>query len=155
MLNKNFNCIVDGMCRESYTSTKGVDVEGNPEGYINAGALNTLSNASNLSDLSAGNSETGILLYTEEITESIDTFIPPVAEFTSYSVTTTVKSQNTNDVGVSYSRTIMPTQDGLIKSIALISYYTRKACMIGFENLAEPIQLTAGEPHTFTFTIKV
>lgn len=155
MLNKNFNCIVDAICRETYTTTKGIDVEGNPGGYVAGNALANLSEASNLSDLSSGNSATGIFMYTEEITESIDTFIPPATEFTNYSVTTTVKSSNTNDVGVSYSRTIVPTQDSLIKSIALISFYTRKACMIGFENLAEPVQLTAGEPHTFTFTIKV
>ena len=48
----------------------------------------------------------------------------------------------------------MPIEDGLIKSIGIIMNYN-KPVLIAFENLSEPVQLTAGEPHTFTFTIKV
>lgn len=156
MLNKNFNAIIDMVFRNNSTTNEGITVTGKDNGYIGMSSFCELSKASSLNDLSAGNSETGILLYTEEITESIDTFITPTAsEFTDYSVATTVKSSNTHEVGISYSRTIVPNSDAVIKSIALVSYYTSESCMIGFENLSEPVQLTAGEPHTFTFTIKV
>lgn len=156
MLNKNFNAIIDMTFRDNNVTDKGITVTGKNDGYIATDSFNKLSKASSLNTLSAGNGETGIFLYTEEITESIDTFITPTAaEFTDYSVATTVKSSNTNEVGISYSRTIVPNSDAIIKSIALVSYYTSESCMIGFENLSEPVQLTAGEPHTFTFTIKV
>lgn len=155
MLNKNFNAIIDMTFGDSNTTTKGITVTGKNNGYISTGSFNKLSKASSLNTLSAGDGETGILLYTEEIAESIDTFVTPTAEFTDYSVVATVKSSNTHEVGISYSRTIVPNSDVIIKSIALISYYTSESCMIGFENLSEPVQLTAGKPHTFTFSIKV
>ena len=65
------------------------------------------------------------------------------------------RSKQSHDVGVIYTRTITPNSGALIKSIGLLCSNNGQSALIGFENLAEPVQLTAGEPHTFSFAIKV
>lgn len=152
MLNKNFNSLISAYCRDATTAANCIGIDGTSNSYVSGRALNNLSKISNTADMT--DEGTGIFLFTGEFEENINTFILPT-EFTQYSVTNTSKTATVNDVGVSYTRVITPSENATIKSIALVTYYTASAALIGFENLAEPIQLTAGEPHTFTFTIKV
>lgn len=154
MLNKNFNRLLSGYL----TKVNPVSEEHNAiDGTKTSASTGSLSNTSDVSTYkkldSNSQGTTGLFLFTETFNETIETYTVPT-EYTNYSVT--VKSINSlsSDVVLSYSRTIMPIEDGLIKSIGIIINYM-KPVLIAFENLAEPVQLTAGEPHTFTFTIKV
>lgn len=75
--------------------------------------------------------------------------------FSDYGISINNKGKQSYTGGVIYTRSITPNSDALIKSIGLVCSNSNKSMLIGFENLAEPVQLTAGEPHTFSFVIKV
>ena len=75
--------------------------------------------------------------------------------FSAYEITSNVKSSISHDIGCAYTRVIAPSESAVIRSIGLVCSNDSNKILIGFENLAEPVQLTAGEPHTFTFAIKV
>lgn len=152
MLNKNFNSLISAYCRDTTTAANCIGIDGASGAYVAGRALNELSTLSNAANMTSQG--TGIFLFTDEFEEDINTFILPT-EFTNYNVTNTSKTGTVNDVGVSYTRVITPSENATIKSVALVTFYTVKAALLAFENLAEPVQLTAGEPHTFTFTIKV
>lgn len=154
MLNKNFNRLLSGCL----TTGNSVSSDHNAiDGTKSPASTTTFRNVSDVSTYenldSSADGAIGLFLFTETFDETIETYTVPT-EYTDYSVT--VKSINSlsSDVVLSYSRTIMPIKDGLVKSIGIIMNYS-KPVLIAFENLAEPVQLTAGEPHTFTFTIKV
>lgn len=119
-------------------------------------AASTVNSIGNLPNDSVNYSQTtGVFLFTETFNESIETYIPPT-EFTKYNVQNATKTgAGLFDLGVSYTRVIVPTENALIKAIGLVSFHAVSPLLLGFENLAEPVQLKAGEPHAFTFTIKV
>lgn len=154
MLNKNFNRILSESFAKNNSSFSQLNtISGSTTTAVRA-TLSSISDASSYSNLSSAyDGSVGVFLFTETFDETVETYTVPT-EYTSYNVT--VKSINpaSSDVGLSYSRTIIPTEDGLIKSIGVI-LNNNSPVLIAFENLAEPVQLTAGEPHTFTFTIKV
>ena len=75
--------------------------------------------------------------------------------FSAYEITSNVKSNVSHDIGCVYTRVIVPAESAVIRSIGLVCSNDENKVLIGFENLAEPVQLTPGEPHTFTFAIKV
>ena len=75
--------------------------------------------------------------------------------FSAYEITSNAKSVVSHDICCAYTRVIVPSESAVIRSIGLVCSYNANKILIGFENLADPVQLTAGEPHTFTFTIKV
>ena len=75
--------------------------------------------------------------------------------FSAYEITSNVKSSVSHDIGCAYIRVIVPTESAVIRSIGLVCSNDSNKVLIGFENLAEPVQLTPGEPHTFSFAIKV
>ena len=75
--------------------------------------------------------------------------------FSAYEITSNVKSSVSHDIGCAYTRVIVPSESAVIRSIGLVCSNDANRILIGFENLAEPVQLTAGEPHTFSFAIKV
>lgn len=75
--------------------------------------------------------------------------------FSAYEITSNAKSNVSHDIGCAYTRVIVPTENAAIQSIGLVCSNDGNKMLIGFENLAEPVQLTAGEPHTFSFAIKV
>lgn len=75
--------------------------------------------------------------------------------FSNYEITSNSKNNRSHDIGCAYTRVVVPKEDVLIQSIGLVCSNDANRVLIGFENLAEPIQLTAGEPHTFSFAIKV
>lgn len=75
--------------------------------------------------------------------------------FSDYILSSNSKSNQSHNVGVIYTRTITPNSGAIIQSIGLLCSNSGKSMLIGFENLTEPVQLTAGEPHTFSFAIKV
>ena len=154
MLNKNFNRLLSGDLATGNSVLHEYDAIDGKKTSASIGSLRYTSDVSTYKNLNSDAQGTaGLFLFTETFNETIETCTVPT-EYTNYSVT--VKSINSlsSDVVLSYSRTIMPIEDGLIKSIGIIMNYS-KPVLIAFENLAEPVQLTAGEPHTFTFTIKV
>nr|DAP36211.1 MAG TPA: hypothetical protein [Caudoviricetes sp.] len=75
--------------------------------------------------------------------------------FSAYEITSNIKSNVSHDIGCAYTRVIVPAENAVIQSIGLVCSNDDNKMLIGFENLAEPVQLTAGEPHTFSFAIKV
>lgn len=154
MLNKNFNRILSESFAKNNSSFSQLNtISGLTTTAVRA-TLSNISDVSSYSNLSSAyDGSIGLFLFTETFDETVETYTVPT-EYTSYSVN--VKSINTasSDVALSYSRTIIPTEDGLIKAIGVI-LNNNEPVLIAFENLAEPVQLTAGEPHTFTFTIKV
>lgn len=75
--------------------------------------------------------------------------------FSVYEITLNSKSDVSHDIGCTYTRVIVPGESVVIRSIGLVCSNDQNKVLIGFENLAEPVQLTAGEPHTFSFAIKV
>ena len=154
MLNKNFNRLLSGYLATGNPVSPDFNAINGTETSASTGSLCNTSDVSTYKNLdSTASGTTGLFLFTETFNETIETYTVPT-EYTNYSVT--VKSINSlsSDVALSYSRTIMPIEDGLIKSIGIIMNYM-KPVLIAFENLSEPVQLTAGEPHTFTFTMKV
>lgn len=154
MLNKNFNRLLSGYLTTGSSVSQGYNAIDGTKTSASTGSLRDASDVSTYENLdSNADGTTGLFLFTEIFNETIETYTVPT-EYTNYSVT--VKSINSlsSDVVLSYSRTIMPIEDGLIKSIGIIINYMQPV-LIAFENLSEPVQLTAGEPHTFTFTIKV
>ena len=75
--------------------------------------------------------------------------------FSAYEITSNIKSSVSHDIGCAYTRVIVPSESAVIRSIGLVCSNSSNKILIGFENLAEPVQLTAGEPHTFSFAIKL
>lgn len=75
--------------------------------------------------------------------------------FSAYEITSNIKSDVSHDIGCAYTRVVVPSENAVIQSIGLVCSNDDNKMLIGFENLAEPVQLTAGEPHTFSFAIKV
>ena len=154
MLNKNFNRLLSMCLATGSTVSQDFNAIDGTKSPASTGSLCNTSDVSTYENLDSTSAGTAwLFLFTETFNETIETYTVPT-EYTNYSVT--VKSINSlsSDVALSYSRTIMPIEDGLIKSIGIIMNYM-KPVLIAFENLSEPVQLTAGEPHTFTFTIKV
>ena len=75
--------------------------------------------------------------------------------FSVYEITSNVKSSISHDIGCAYTRVIVPSESVVIRSIGLVCSNDTNKILIGFENLADPVQLTEGEPHAFRFAIKV
>ena len=75
--------------------------------------------------------------------------------FSAYEITSNASSVVSHDIGCGYTRVIIPSESAVIQSIGLVCSNHENKILIGFENLAEPVQLTVGEPHTFSFAIKV
>ena len=75
--------------------------------------------------------------------------------FSAYEITSNTSSVVSHDIGCAYTRVIVPAEDAIIRSIGLVCSNDENKILIGFENLAEPVQLTPGEPHAFSFAIKV
>lgn len=75
--------------------------------------------------------------------------------FSAYEITSNIKSDVSHDIGCAYTRVIVPAENVVIQSIGLVCSNDDNRMLIGFENLTEPVQLTPGEPHTFSFAIKV
>ena len=154
MLNKNFNRLLSGDLATGNSVSENHNAINGTKTAASTGSLCNISDVSTYENLdSTAQGTTGLFLFTETFNETIETYTVPT-EYTNYSVTAKSINSLSFDVVLSYSRTIMPIEDGLIKSIGIIINYM-KPVLIAFENLAEPVQLTAGEPHTFTFTIKV
>ena len=154
MLNKNFNRLLSGDLAKGNPVSEGHNAIDGTKTSASTGSLRNTSDVSTYENLDwNGEGTTGLFLFTETFDETIETYTVPT-EYTNYSVTVNFINSLSSDVVLSYSRTIMPIEDGLIKSIGIITNYM-KPVLIAFENLSEPVQLTAGEPHTFTFTIKV
>lgn len=95
-----------------------------------------------------------LILSTAKQVEDINTYAFE-GIFSAYEITSNVKSDISHDIGCAYTRVIVPSEDALIQSIGLVCSNDANKILIGFENLAEPVQLTAGDPHTFSFAIKV
>lgn len=95
-----------------------------------------------------------LLISTAAQSEDIQTYIFSDI-FSDYEISVNAKGKQSHTAGVIYTRSITPNSDALIKSIGLICSNNNKSMLIGFENLADPVQLTSGEPHTFGFAIKV
>ena len=154
MLNKNFNRLLSGDLATGHSVSEGHNAIDGTKTSASTGSLSNTSDVSTYENLdSSAQGTAGLFLFTETFNETIETYTVPT-EYTNYSVTAKSINSLSFDVVLSYSRTIMPIEDGLIKSIGIIINYM-KPVLIAFENLSEPVQLTAGEPHTFTFTIKV
>ena len=154
MLNKNFNRLLSGDLAAGNSVSSDHNAIDGTKTSASTGSLRYTSDVSTYKNLNSDTDGTaGLFLFTETFNETIETYTVPT-EYTNYSVTVNSINSLSSDVVLSYSRTIMPIEDGLIKSIGIIINYM-KPVLIAFENLAEPVQLTAGEPHTFTFTIKV
>ena len=75
--------------------------------------------------------------------------------FSAYEITSNTNSVVSHDISCAYTRVIVPSESVVIRSIGLVCSNDTNKILIGFENLADPVQLTAGEPHTFSFSIKV
>lgn len=154
MLNKNFNRLLSGDLATGHSVSDGHNAIDGTKTSASTGSLSNTSDVSTYENLdSSAQGTAGLFLFTETFNETIETYTVPT-EYTNYRVTAKSINSLSFDVVLSYSRTIMPIEDGLIKSIGIIINYM-KPVLIAFENLSEPVQLTAGEPHTFTFTIKV
>lgn len=155
MLNKNFNRLLSAYFGTGNTTNSGfIGINGSIT-TVSGNSFQNSATANNSTNIdTSGSGQTGVFLFTEEFEESIETCTIPT-EFTNYSVESTSKMSASDLISFMYSRTIIPKEDATIKSIGLITAYTQPSALIAFENLAEPVQLTAGEPHTFTFTIKV
>lgn len=95
-----------------------------------------------------------LVLSTSKANESIDNYEFNDI-FSDYSITNNSRGVANHSVACVYSRTITPISPATINSVGLVCCNDADRVLIGFENLAEPIQLIAGEPHTFTFAIKV
>lgn len=158
MLNKNFNTLLSSVfMSENTSSTISIhDIKGSTSGVkpLSTGTSNGSNTYENMSDSDYLNGSAGIFLFTDTFNEDSATYVVPT-EFTDYSVTSHNKSGSNENVALMYTRTITPKSNATIKSIGLLMYYYNNPCLIAFENLAEPVQLTAEEPHTFTFSIKV
>ena len=159
MLNKNFNIMLSTFSTGNSNTYNGYSIDNTTNGSMAVSGLSELSLFHSTEQIKQGSasSQTGVFLFTEKFNESINTVLP-VTEFTDYSVVSASKNSRSDMISMSYTRTIHPNSNALIKAIAIItkgSSGSAMPCMIAFENLAEPVQLTAGEPHTFTFTIKV
>lgn len=154
MLNKNFNIILSNSFAEDKSNFSQLNAISGSTTTATKSTLSSISDVSSYSNLSSSyDGSVGLFLFTENFDETVETYTVPT-EYTSYNVTVKSINHASSDVGLSYSRTIMPIEDCLIKSIGVI-LNNNSPVLIAFENLAEPVQLTAGEPHTFTFTIKV
>lgn len=75
--------------------------------------------------------------------------------FSAYEITLNAKSVVSHDIACAYTRVIVPNESAVIRSIGLVCSNDANKMLIGFENLSGPVQLTPGEPHTFSFAIKV
>ena len=75
--------------------------------------------------------------------------------FSAYEITSNASSAVSHDIACAYTRVIVPAESAVIRSIGLVCSNDANKILIGFENLTEPVQLTSGEPHTFSFAIKV
>lgn len=159
MLNKNFNIMLSRFSTGNSSAFDGYSIDNTTDGSMGVSGLSksSLFHSTEQIKQESASEQTGVFLFTENFDESINTVLP-VTEFTDYSVVLASKNSCSDIISMSYTRTIHPNSNALIKAIAIItkdSSGSVKPCMIAFENLAEPVQLTAGEPHTFTFTIKV
>lgn len=95
-----------------------------------------------------------LILSTAKQVEDINTYAFD-GIFSAYEITANTKSDVSHDIGCAYTRVIVPAENAVIQSIGLVCSNDTNKILIGFENLTEPVQLTAGEPHTFSFAIKV
>lgn len=155
MLVKNFNNLLGYAFGTNYSGSPD-----SQKAHMIDGAYNFIASdywTKEISDWSgAGNAPDGVslLLSTSIRVDDIETYTFEDI-FSDYVLSENSKSKQSHDVGVIYTRSIIPNSDALIKSVGLLCSHSGKSMLIGFENLAEPVQLTAGEPHTFSFAIKV
>lgn len=142
-----FNCAYDGI----------LDTE---EAHMLDGTYDSIGSDYWSNDISgwkgSGDSPDGVslLISTAAQVEDIQTYTFSDI-FSDYEITLNGRGKQSHSSGVIYTRSITPNSDALIKSIGLVCSNSNKSMLIGFENLTEPVQLTAGEPHTFSFAIKV
>ncbi len=155
MLNKNFNMLLNSMIFHSGGQATLKTISGE-NGSFSSGAYVADSSWKGGADLQTSDG-LALVISTETFNEDVDTFALPTC-FTDFADVQTVRSDVSNEVALCCTRIITPNSDAVIKSIALVSNWSQSSgvfALLGFENLAEPVQLTAGEQHTFTFTIKV
>lgn len=155
MLVKNFNNLIGYAFNTSYTN-----LPDSQKAHMIDGTYNFIASdywANGISDWTgAGRPSNGVslLLSTSIRADGIETYKFEDIYF-DYVLSENSKSKQSRDVGVIYTRSIIPNSNALIKSVGLLCSNGGESMLIGFENLAEPVQLTAGEPHTFSFAIKV
>ncbi len=154
MLNKNFNMVLNSLMFHSGQAT--LKTISGANGSFSDGAFRSNSSWKGGTDFQTSDG-LALVISTETFNEDVDNFALPTC-FTDYSDVQQAKADASNEVALCYTRIITPNSDAVIKSIALVTNWSQSSgvfALLGFENLAEPVQLTAGEQHTFTFTIKV
>lgn len=154
MLNKNFNMVLNSLIFHNSQAT--LKTISGADGSFSEGAFTSNSSWKGGADFQTSDG-LALVISTETFNEDVDNFALPTC-FTDYSDVQLAKSDASNEVALCYTRIITPNSDAVIKSIALVTNWSQSSgvfALLGYENLAEPVQLTAGEPHTFTFAIKV
>ena len=139
MLNKNFNRLLSGYLATGNSVSPDHNTINGTKTSVSTGSLRNTSDVSTYENLdSNGDGTAGLFLFTETFNETIETYTVPT-EYTNYSVTVNSINSLSSDVVLSYSRTIMPIEDGLIKSIGIITNYMEPV-LIAFENLSAEMQ---------------
>lgn len=155
MLVKNFNNVLGYDFGTDYSglpdSQKAHMVDGTFDFIASDYWTQTISNWTGAGEASDG---VALLLSTSTRVDDIGTYTFDDI-FSDYTVSLNSKSKQSHNVGVIYTRSIVPNSNAIIQSIGLLCSNSGKTMLIGFENLTEPVQLTAGEPRTFSFAIKV
>lgn len=154
MLNKNFNMVLNSLTFHNSQAT--LKTISGTDGSFSQSAFMPNSSWKGGADFQTSDG-LALVISTETFNEDVDNFALPTC-FTDYSDVQLAKADASNEVALCYTRIITPNSDVVIKSIALVVNWSQSSgvfALLGFENLAEPVQLTAGEQHTFTFTIKV
>ena len=158
MLNKNFNTLLANSFNNNAQGSNYHATNNRTDAQLYLSSLTNLCPSTSIADMvNRDADETGLFLFTSTFEDSVETYIlTEGAEFAVYTLSSFTKTdKNQHDLGVAYTRVIVPKVNVEIKAICLAGYHNYGAILFAFENLAEPVQLTAGEPHTFTFTIKV
>lgn len=154
MLNKNFNLVLNSMMFHSGSQATLKTITG-ATGTFSDNAYILNSSWKGGADLQTSDG-LALVISTETFNEEVDTFTIPTC-FTDYSDVQIVRSDPSNEAALCYTRIITPNSDAVIKSIALVTNWSQSSgvfALLAFENLDTPVQLTAGNQHTFTFTIK-
>ena len=155
MLVKNFNNLLSYTFNASYSNPQDSEKAHMIDGtYIFISSVYWTQDISNWTGTGIAHDGVALLLSTSTRVEDIETYTFDDI-FSDYVISVNSQGKQSHSVGVIYTRTIIPNSGALIKSIGLLCSYNKQSALIGFENLAEPVQLTAGEPHTFSFVIKV
>ena len=155
MLVKNFNNMLGYLFQASTSNNRDSEKAHMIDGtYDFISSIYWTQDISNWTGTGIASDGVALLLSTSIRADDIETYTFEDI-FSDYTISVNSESKQSHDVGVIYTRTIIPDSDALIKSIGLLCSTGGASALIGFENLAEPVQLTAGEPHTFSFVIKV